>query len=109
MTVWGELAKDAGGLALFVIWLVLPIAYVIVLGHRYVRQAQDAAQEAAWANEEAQNALDDLQISEQSENDSEPVIPTARAEDDTQEFAPVRPGRHRRDQSTVATRTSSVR
>ncbi len=59
---------DATGVVLFVVWLLLPLAYTVVLGRKYVRQARaaaeeaaNAAQEAAWANEDVQEALDGLE------------------------------------------------
>lgn len=104
MTVWSELAKDAGGIALFLIWLVLPLVYVIALGRRYVRLAREAAQEATWASEEVQDVLDDLQAAECLDEATHPVIPAARTED-TQERTPVKPlsagGKHRRDESRL--------
>ncbi|RAS64658.1 hypothetical protein C8D87_105148 [Lentzea atacamensis] len=105
MTVWSELAKDSGGIALFVIWLVLPLVYVIALGRRYVRQAREAAQEATWANEEVQAVLEDLQDAIEPDESDQPTVPTARAED-TWELPrverPERVGKHRLDRSEVA-------
>ncbi|WP_329787281.1 hypothetical protein V1227_20945 [Lentzea sp. DG1S-22] len=102
--MWSELAKDAGGIALFLIWLVLPLVYVIALGRRYVRLAREAAQEATWASEEVQDVLDDLQAAECPDEATHPVIPAARTED-TQELTPVQPpstgGRHRLGESRL--------
>ncbi|MEO6086130.1 MAG: hypothetical protein ABIQ18_23770 [Umezawaea sp.] len=39
--MWGDLAGDVGGLALFLVWLVLPALYVIVLGRSYVEQCRE--------------------------------------------------------------------
>lgn len=52
IVVWSELARDFGGVALFVVWLVLPVIYLVVLGRRYVRQSAESAQTAIWAREE---------------------------------------------------------
>ncbi|GGU26674.1 hypothetical protein [Lentzea flava] len=34
--MWSELAKDVGGVLLFVVWLAVPPLYVIVLGRTYL-------------------------------------------------------------------------
>jgi hypothetical protein len=39
-TVWSELAADAAGVLLFVLWLALPPLYLIVLGRLYVRRCE---------------------------------------------------------------------
>lgn len=105
MTVWSELANDAGGIVLFLIWLVLPLVYVVALGRRYVRQARDAAQEATCANEEVQEALDDLHAT-QTPQGTQPTVPAARAEEDTWRLPPVRRpermGKHRLDSPGLA-------
>ncbi|MCG8926163.1 hypothetical protein [Lentzea sp. CC55] len=105
MTVWSELAKDAGGIALFVLWLVLPLAYVVVLGRRYVRLAREAAQEATWANEEIHDVLEDLQFTDGPHESDPPTVPTARTEgvwELPQAEPPERVGKHRRDRSGIA-------
>lgn len=105
MTVWSELAKDAGGIALFVVWLVLPLVYVIALGRRYVRQAREAAQEATWANEEVQEALDDLHHAQTPQGCTQPTVPAARTEEDAWRLPPAEPlgriGKHRLDPSRL--------
>lgn len=93
MTVWSELATDVGGIVLFLIWLVLPLVYVIALGRRYVRQAREAAQEAMWANEELQEALDDLHAAQTPQECAQPTVPTARTED-TWRLPPVERPEH---------------
>ncbi|WP_330270408.1 hypothetical protein OG205_24440 [Lentzea sp. NBC_00516] len=102
--MWSELAKDAGGIALFVLWLVLPLAYVVVLGRRYVRLAREAAHEAVWANDEIQAVLEDLQDDEGPDEGDPPTVPTARTEA-TWELPRVQPperaGKHRLDRSEV--------
>lgn len=105
MTVWSELAKDAGGIALFVLWLVLPLAYVVVLGRRYVRLAREAAQEATYANEEIHDVLEDLQFADEPYECDPPTVPTARTEgvwELPQAEPPERVGKHRRDRSAIA-------
>ncbi|GAA1281122.1 hypothetical protein GCM10009634_26530 [Saccharothrix xinjiangensis] len=59
--VWSELAGDFVGIALFIVWLVLPVIYLVVLGKRYVRQSAESAQVAIWARDEV------LQIHEEQE------------------------------------------
>lgn len=59
--MWGELARDYGGVALFVVWLVLPAVYVVVLGRRYVRESRKYAQAAVWARDEARLIREDLE------------------------------------------------
>jgi hypothetical protein len=49
---------DATGILLFLVWLVLPPLYVVLLGRYYLRRCTDAAQKAVWAREELRNALD---------------------------------------------------
>lgn len=44
---------------LFLIWLVLPPLYVIVLGRHYVRQCAESATAAAWARQQIKAALDE--------------------------------------------------
>ncbi|MDT7789654.1 hypothetical protein [Lentzea sp. NPDC055074] len=51
---------DATGLLLFLVWLVLPPLYVVVLGRHYLRRCADAAQKAVWAREELRTALDSV-------------------------------------------------
>ncbi|MEU5695453.1 hypothetical protein [Actinosynnema sp. NPDC020468] len=56
--VWSNLAKDAVGLTLFILWLTLPPLYVATLGRRYVRQCQESATAAAWALDELRTKSD---------------------------------------------------
>lgn len=49
---------DATGILLFVVWLVLPPLYVVLLGRHYLRRCLDAAQKAVWAREELRKALE---------------------------------------------------
>ncbi|PWK82253.1 hypothetical protein C8D88_114121 [Lentzea atacamensis] len=103
--VWSELAKDASGTVLFLIWLVLPLAYVIALGRRYVRQAREAAQGALWANEELREALDALHAAQTSQECAQPTVPTARTEDTWRLPSVERPehiGKHRLASSRLA-------
>ena len=113
MTVWSELAKDLGGIALFLTWLVLPPIYVIALGRRYVRQAREAAQEAIGASEEVQEVLDDLDTSQTSQERTQPTVPAARMEEDTWRLPPVeqqdRAGKHRLDSSRLSQEASCPR
>lgn len=105
MTVWSELARDAGGIALFVIWLVLPLVYVVVLGRRYVRLAREAAQEATGANEEIQDILEDLQDAADADEDDQPTVPTARVEGTwvhPRSQEPERVGKHRLNRTEAA-------
>jgi hypothetical protein len=103
---------DATGVVLFVVWLVLPLAYTVALGRKYVRQARaaaeeavNAAQEAAWANADVQDALDDLEPAHGPQDDVSISLPTARTED-TQELPVTKPpapiGKHRLDGSQLA-------
>ncbi|MEU4769752.1 hypothetical protein AB0H12_41685 [Actinosynnema sp. NPDC023794] len=52
VVVWSELASDLGGVALFLVWLVIPLLYLVAVGRRYVRQCQENAQAAVWARDE---------------------------------------------------------
>ncbi|GAA3463446.1 hypothetical protein GCM10018963_54590 [Saccharothrix longispora] len=47
-----ELASDFGGIVLFLVWLVIPLLYLVAVGRRYVRQCQENAQAAVWARDE---------------------------------------------------------
>ena len=49
---------DATGVFLFLLWLVLPPLYVVLLGRHYVRRCVEAAQKAVWAREELRKALE---------------------------------------------------
>ncbi|RAS68475.1 hypothetical protein C8D87_102541 [Lentzea atacamensis] len=49
---------DATGIFLFLLWLVLPPLYVVLLGRHYLRRCTDAAQKAVWAREELRMALE---------------------------------------------------
>lgn len=112
--MWGELAKDASGILLFLAWLALPPLYTVVLGRRYVRRCADAAQKAVWANEELRQALEDVedllasqQRDQDSTHDESPAVPRARDHrpDDTHELPlaadPAGSGRHRLDPSRL--------
>ncbi|WP_433269523.1 hypothetical protein ACQPZF_07210 [Actinosynnema sp. CS-041913] len=52
IVVWSELAGDFGGIVLFLVWLVIPLLYVVTLGRRYVRQSRENAEAAVWARDE---------------------------------------------------------
>ncbi|MEV0681171.1 hypothetical protein AB0I60_32105 [Actinosynnema sp. NPDC050436] len=52
IVVWGELASDLGGIVLFLVWLVIPLLYLVAFGRRYVRQSRESAQAATWARDE---------------------------------------------------------
>lgn len=52
IVVWSELAGDLGGVVLFLVWLVIPLLYLVALGRRYVRQSRESAQAAVWARDE---------------------------------------------------------
>lgn len=52
IVMWGELASDLAGVVLFLVWLVVPLLYLVVIGRRYVRQCQESAQAAVWACDE---------------------------------------------------------
>lgn len=99
--LWTELANDVTGILLFLLWLLLPPAYVAVLGRRYARQCAESAQEAVWAHEALRQALDDLEAAGPSDGQSEPpAVPGARdhRSDDTHRFTAVSTptvGRHR--------------
>lgn len=111
---------DATGLVLFILWLLLPPLYVVVLGRCYTRRCADAAQAAVWAREELRQALEDLSACQQREEQPEdsfevvpPAVPQAREyrADDTQEFGAVLTpddgtGKHRLDRSPLACLTS---
>lgn len=49
---------DETGILLFLLWLVLPPLYVVLLGRHYLRRCVDAAQKAVWAREELRTALE---------------------------------------------------
>jgi hypothetical protein len=38
--VWSNLALDAAGILLFLVWLALPPLYLVVLGRSYLRRCQ---------------------------------------------------------------------
>jgi hypothetical protein len=40
MEVWSNLALDATGILLFLVWLALPPLYLVVLGRSYLRRCQ---------------------------------------------------------------------
>ncbi|WP_089909073.1 hypothetical protein [Lentzea albida] len=91
---------------LFVVWLVLPPAYVVVLGRRYVRQAQEAARDTMWAYAEVQDLLDDFETAQDSQDAAQAGMPSARTEV-TQELPrvtepPAAVGKHRLDESLLA-------
>ncbi len=52
VVVWSELASDFGGVVLFLVWLVIPLLYLVVIGRRYVRQSRESARAAVWARDE---------------------------------------------------------
>ncbi|WP_033438342.1 hypothetical protein [Saccharothrix sp. NRRL B-16314] len=52
IVVWSGLASDVGGVALFLVWLVIPLLYLVAVGRRYVRQSQENAQVAVRARDE---------------------------------------------------------
>lgn len=58
--MWSALSVDVSGIVLFLVWLVLPPLYVVVLGRRYVRQCVESAAAAVWAREELRAALEEL-------------------------------------------------
>lgn len=60
MGVWSVLSTETGGVVLFIVWLVLPLLYLILLGRRYVRQCAESAEAAVWAREELRRALEEL-------------------------------------------------
>lgn len=103
---------DVTGVVLFVVWLLLPPAYTVVLGRKYVRQARaaaeeaaNAAQEAAWANEDVQEALDGLEEGQSPQESALASLPKTRAAD-TQELPAIRQpapvGRHRLHETQLA-------
>ena len=96
--MWSNFADDGFGILLFLVWLVLPPLYVVVIGRCYVRQCAESAHEAVWAREELRQALEDLYAA--PEPDEPVTVPRARqyCADDTEQFpaAPSgSPGRHR--------------
>lgn len=54
---------DETGILLFLLWLVLPPLYVVLLGRHYLRRCVDAAQRAVWAREELREALEGVRAS----------------------------------------------
>ena len=108
---------DVTGVVLFVVWLLLPPAYAVVFGRKYVRQSRaaaeeavNAAQEAAWAHADVQDALDGLEPPHRHQEDVPVSLPTARTAD-TQELPAIRPpvsvGKHRLDESRPVQGVSS--
>ncbi|TWP45815.1 hypothetical protein FKR81_38240 [Lentzea tibetensis] len=76
---------DATGIALFLVWLVLPPLYVVVLGRYYVGQCAEAAQQAVWTREELRQVLGDLRAVDEPLGPSGdgspaswPLVPCAR-------------------------------
>jgi len=111
--VWSGLANDPVGVALFLIWLVLPPLYVVVLGKKYAQQCADSAQAAVWSLERLQQALEDLeaiQLKDFCEHTS-PQVPIARqphSNADCETTVPISTGRHRRsDQPTSLAHAAS--
>lgn len=67
IVAWSELASDLGGVGLFLVWLVIPLLYLVVIGRRYVRQCQESARTAVWACDEVRQIRE-----EQREGGHEP-------------------------------------
>jgi hypothetical protein len=67
IVMWSELASDIGGIVLFLVWLVIPLLYLVVIGGRYVRQCRESAQVAVWACDEMRQIRE-----EQREGSDEP-------------------------------------
>jgi hypothetical protein len=120
--VWSGLANDLPGILVFLLWLLLPPLYTVVLGRRYAARCEDSAQQAVWANEELRKALEDLDelrqfyVPPEDVHMAEPLaVPSAREyrQDDTDEIATVRKtpttGRHRlrADRSPLLARLSA--
>lgn len=59
-SVWNALGTDSGGVLLFLLWLLLPPLYIVLLGRWYVRQCAESAEAAVWAREELRSALEEL-------------------------------------------------
>lgn len=107
---------DATGVLLFILWLLWPPVYVALFGRYYVQLSAEHAQQALWAHDELQQALDDLRaFLERHEplqdvpEDEPSTVPPARQPraDDTQELCPIsadsdQTGRHRLDRSLLA-------
>lgn len=111
--VWSGLANDPVGIALFLIWLVLPPLYVVFLGRKYVQQCVDIAQAAMWSHERLKQALEDLEAS-RSKHTCEyapPQVPIARSSHsntDSETTVSISTGRHRRsDQRTFLVPTGA--
>lgn len=111
--VWSGLANDPVGIALFLIWLLLPPLYVVVLGRKYAQQCADSAQAAMWSHERLQQALEDLEASSskyaQKYAPSQVPIPRPpRSDTDSEITVPIPTGRHRRpDRPTFLAHTGS--
>lgn len=75
------MAWDVTGVLLFLLWLLLPSVYVVVLGRYYVRRCADATQQALWTHGQLRDALDDLRSIQEAEatpRGAQPIVPSAR-------------------------------
>lgn len=61
-----DLAQDTVGILLFVLWLLIPPAYVVILGRRYVDRCRDEIKHTRHYLEElrddVETALDDSTV-----------------------------------------------
>lgn len=60
VAVWSAFATDVGGVVLFLVWLVLPPLYILVMGSHYTRQCRESAEAAVWAREQLSEVHDSL-------------------------------------------------
>lgn len=44
--IWADLATDAIGILIFLAWLAIPPAYVVILGRHYVHRCQRELEDA---------------------------------------------------------------
>ncbi|CAL9611620.1 hypothetical protein SUDANB95_05611 [Actinosynnema sp. ALI-1.44] len=58
--MWSALATDLGGVVLFLIWLVLPPLYTVVIGRHYARQCRESAEIAVLTCDDLRNVHDSL-------------------------------------------------
>jgi len=102
--VLSNFVGDGPGIVLFLIWLVLPPVYMVVIGRRYAQQCAESAYEAVWAREELRQVLDDLRAA--PEPDEPVTVPLAR-QYRAEPSAPSGRHRLRTDRSVPLARTGT--
>jgi hypothetical protein len=55
--IWADLARDAVGILIFLTWLAIPPAYVVILGRHYVRRCRRQLDDAESCVDELYHEL----------------------------------------------------